>query len=116
MTCRVLVAEGDDDLRASLAMILESKGFVIETVKNGALALESVRRHKPDLLLLDLNMPVMDGYEFLRRREQDPGLLSMKVIAISGRANPWLEGRVIATLKKPFEVDEFLRVVRDGCA
>jgi CheY-like chemotaxis protein len=113
--CRVLVAEDDEDLRRSFAMILQSQGFETEAVADGAQALERLRSRKlPNVVLLDLHMPVMDGYEFLRRKNEDPQLNQVPVIAITGQsfANPT---GVVATLKKPFDIEEFLRAVADGC-
>ncbi|TMA15232.1 MAG: FAD-binding protein, partial [Deltaproteobacteria bacterium] len=67
--CSVLVAEDDDDLRESLSLVLRSEGFRTQAAANGQQALALCRAQRPDVVLLDLHMPVMDGYEFLAVEE-----------------------------------------------
>ena len=72
MTARVLVVEDDPDLAALEADVLEERGHAVEIANNGKEALEAVQRAAPDIILLDMKMPVMGGREFAeeyRRRE-----------------------------------------------
>src|SRR5687767_7129031 len=81
----VLVVDDDPDARTLLEMALCLKGHVVLTAVNGADALEIARRYRPDLILLDLAMPVMDGYAFRSAQLHDPDLAAIPVICVSGR-------------------------------
>lgn len=81
--CRVLIVEDDGPIRNLYALKLEKEGFVTETAVNGQEGLEKAARFKPDLILLDLRMPVMSGDEMLLRlRETDWGS-EMRVIILT---------------------------------
>src|SRR6266581_4459159 len=83
--CPVLIVEDDSDLREMMAQLLTLEGFQAATVANGREALEylnSVDR-QPDVILLDLMMPVMDGWEFRRRQQADPAVSDVPVIVLS---------------------------------
>jgi CheY-like chemotaxis protein len=109
-----LVAEDDVLLRETLCERLREAGFRTAGVANGAEALELVRRGgNPDLIILDLEMPVMDGRTFLQARERDPALASIPVVAISGKfdpssAEPW---GAAAWLRKPLNANQLLETV-----
>src|SRR4026209_1348307 len=82
--CPVLIVEDDEDLREMMAQLLTLEGFVAATVANGREALEYLQHaSKPDVILLDLMMPVMDGWEFRRRQQADPDLAPLPVIVLS---------------------------------
>lgn len=63
----VLVIEDDPDMRGLLILILEDRGHHVLSASDGSEGLEVLRHEKPDLILLDMKMPVMDGWEFARR-------------------------------------------------
>ena len=113
--CSVLVAEDDDDLRESLSLVLRSEGFRTQAAANGQQALALCRAQRPDVVLLDLHMPVMDGYEFLRQQSRDPQLAGVPVIGITGQPTEPLPSKVKATLKKPFLVEELLHLISREC-
>ena len=115
--CPVLIVEDDADLREMMAQLLTLEGFQAATVSNGREALEYLEdRHTPEVILLDLMMPVMDGWEFRRRQREDPDLWKVPVIVLSaldqGRAGG-LEP--VAFLKKPLDFDRLLQLVRSYC-
>ncbi len=62
----VLVVDDDDDIRFLLTMILEQEGYKVETAADGSEGLAAVKRRMPDLIFLDMKMPVMNGSEFAR--------------------------------------------------
>jgi two-component system, chemotaxis family, chemotaxis protein CheY len=64
---RVLVVEDDETIRHLVSMALFDEGYEVLAAANGAVALERMREHPPDVILLDMNMPIMDGWEFARR-------------------------------------------------
>jgi PAS domain S-box-containing protein len=85
---RILVADDVQVNRLLLRTFLNHTGVVVEEAGNGQEALEHSRRQPPDLILLDMKMPVMDGTELLRRLKADPGLRKIPVLAISAAAMP----------------------------
>src|SRR5438552_5608231 len=116
--CPVLIVEDDADLREMMAQLLSLEGFRATAVANGREALEYLHEADvPQLILLDLMMPVMDGWEFRRKQQADPALASVPVIVLSAldlarAAN--LDAT--AFLKKPLDFDHLLALVREHCA
>jgi CheY-like chemotaxis protein len=115
--CPVLIVEDDADLREMMAQLLTLEGYETATVANGREALEYLHRAAaPDVILLDLMMPVMDGWEFHRQLEADPDLAPVPVIVLSaldqGRAT---NIDAAAFLKKPLDFDRLLDLVRTYC-
>ena len=116
--CPVLIVEDDADLREMMAQVLNLEGFHTVTVANGREALAYLEDHrpKPDLILLDLNMPVMDGWEFRRKQRADPAVADVPVIVVSA-LDPFRMKDVAADafLKKPLDFDRLLQLVHDYC-
>lgn len=84
---RVLIVEDEFLLRDDLAQALRAAGYEISEASNGRIALEAMRRDKPQLVLLDLFMPVMDGAQFRVEQLKDPALASVPVVIVSGHAD-----------------------------
>jgi CheY-like chemotaxis protein len=115
--CPVLIVEDDEDLRDMMAQMLGIEGFQAATAANGREALDYLHAAaKPDVILLDLMMPVMDGWEFRRRQRADPDIAAVPVIVLSavdpGRAD---SVEAAAFLKKPLDFDRLLELVRAHC-
>jgi CheY-like chemotaxis protein len=115
--CPVLIVEDDDDLREMMAQLLSLEGFQAAAVANGREALDYLREEDaPGVILLDLMMPVMDGWEFRRRQQADPALAAVPVIVLSAldqsRAG---DVRADAVLNKPLDFDRLLALVRSYC-
>src|SRR6185369_16004642 len=111
--CPVLIVEDDEDLRDMMAQMLTIEGFAATAVANGREALDYLRQAiKPHVILLDLMMPVMDGWEFRRRQQADPELAPVPVIVLSA-LDPSRAAPVDATafLKKPLDFDRLLELV-----
>ena len=81
---RILVVDDDPDILNGTAHLLEKVGYIVDKSSNGEEALLSVRRHRPDLLLLDSKLPDVDGLEVCRRIKQDSALAEIFVVLISG--------------------------------
>ncbi|MGE0159515.1 MAG: PAS domain S-box protein [Gemmatimonadales bacterium] len=83
----IMVVDDDDDLRESICEVLEDEGFRTVGVAHGAAALEDLRsdRRKPDLILLDLMMPTMNGWQFRREQKRDPSLADIPVVVMTAR-------------------------------
>src|SRR6185437_1012184 len=80
---RILVVEDDSELREVLADVLEARGFRAVTATNGREGLRQIRAYEPDVVVLDLCMPLMDGWQFRLEQERDPSIASIPVIAMS---------------------------------
>jgi PAS domain S-box-containing protein len=111
----VLVVDDDTDVREALGEALQQEGYEVAAAANGAAALEYLRSHPaPSLVLLDLSMPVMDGWGFLTERNQDPDLRSIPVIVVSGQRD--VEAQVLAAhagyAAKPLRTDKLLKLMR----
>lgn len=113
MPATVLVADDDPLLRAILEHSLSSAGFVVRSVEDGRAALDEAARERPDILVLDAMMPVMDGFEALRRLKDDPSLRGVTVVMLTALKRP---EHVVSALKlgaadflaKPFNPDELV--------
>jgi CheY-like chemotaxis protein len=81
---RILVADDNADALESLATLLELGGHEVFSAANGELALEAAERHKPDVALLDIGMPKLDGYEVARRIRAQPWGRRMTLVALTG--------------------------------
>jgi CheY-like chemotaxis protein len=82
----VLIAEDNAVNRELLRELLEGRGYVVNEATNGLEALEMMAESKPDALLLDLNMPILDGFSTLKEIRQDPRLTSLPVMAVTASA------------------------------
>lgn len=85
LMANVLVVEDHADLREMLTVLLESEGYTVQAARNGAEALEALAELRPDVILLDLMMPVMDGFEFLEEVEQRQGLEDVPIVVLTAK-------------------------------
>ncbi len=81
---RVLVAEDNEDAGNTLKMLLEALGHEVFLVSNGAAAVEAVERFRPEVIILDIGMPVMDGYEAATRIRHGGRRNKTPIIALTG--------------------------------
>jgi CheY-like chemotaxis protein len=112
----VLVAEDDRDVREMLVALLRRHGYDATSVANGREALGEIRRTSPPrLVLLDLSMPVMDGWAFLGERDRDPALRSIPVIVISGERDPAERVASVGAkfLQKPIVSAQLLKMIEE---
>ena len=108
MTMHILIVDDHHSVRESLQVILEDEGYRVTTAANGRQALDQVAAACPDVVLTDLNMPVMDGRELCRRlRDIAPGV-PVVLMSVLGRAGREAEDDVQGFLDKPFAADELL--------
>lgn len=112
---RVLAIDDDADFREGLSDVLEERGYRVRAVSNGREALEELRREPaPDVILLDLRMPEMDGRTFRRELSRDERLARIPLVVISGSREVEGEAASIgaaAVLPKPFGVDALLKSI-----
>lgn len=110
---RVLVVDDDPDVRDSLVVLLGTLGFEPHPAGNGEQALAELPRVRPNIVLMDLNMPVMDGFEAARRAREMPDAQGVPIVAYSAQAGDRVEERIraagfTARLTKPADVEELL--------
>ena len=112
----VLYIEDDEAFRASSCERLREEGFRVAEAPDGAVALAYLSEgHRPALVILDLLMPGMDGFEFMARLRNDPELTGIPVVVVSGVVQSgMLASRygVVPHLSKPFEIASLLAYVR----
>lgn len=89
MSRTILIVEDDPDERRIFSMYFRFVGGEIVEAGNGEEALRAAADHRPDLVLLDLSMPVMDGWETIRRLQTDPETRHIPVVAVTGHHLPW---------------------------
>lgn len=110
------MVDDDPDILEALSEILEAEGFVIRRARNGKEALERLEPEPPHLILLDLMMPVMDGWEFAQRmRQKPPAIAEIPLIVLSADRNVGSKAADIGAvghLAKPFELNDLLSMVR----
>ncbi len=106
----ILVVDDNEDIRSTLADVLEVAGYRVRTAENGRIGLQLVAEEPPALILLDLMMPVMSGWEMYDAMMDDPKLRGVPVVVISAAPEPRLPG--VLHFSKPIAVSELLEVVR----
>lgn len=81
----IMIVEDDDDARQMAQMILEHQGFSVEACANGKEAVEKLKTHTPSLILLDIMMPEMSGYDVLVHLKQRPETQNIPVIMLTAK-------------------------------
>jgi CheY-like chemotaxis protein len=111
---RILIVDDDESIRQIVRLCLTDEGFEVREASNGQAALDALDEFQPGLILLDLRMPVMDGWEFARRYESLPGPHA-PIVAFVAALNAEQECATLGTasiLTKPFDLDDLLQAVR----
>lgn len=109
----ILVVDDDDTIRELICMALEDEGYTTAVAHHGLEALAVTRRKQVDLILLDMRMPVMDGWGFARAYRESPGPHAPIVVLTAGRSAAETAAQISAAdyMAKPFELDHLLAVV-----
>jgi two-component system OmpR family response regulator len=109
---KVLIVEDDPDVRRLYALGLNRHGFEVKLATNGAEAIERINAEKPDIVLLDWLMPLMDGNEVLGKLGEN-GNRSVPVIVISGQPAPEkLPERIRSWLTKPISIEQLVMEIQ----
>lgn len=113
----VLIVEDDRDTREMLGRFLELEGFEVQTAANGELALKVLQDEHPSVIILDLMMPVMNGWQFRVAQQSDPNLSKIPVVVVTAagvredipaiNADGWLS--------KPVDFDRLLATIGPLC-
>jgi len=119
MAAHLLLVEDEPDLLCALQVRVQAAGYTCETAANGRQALAALGRRVPDLIVTDLLMPEMDGYDLCRAVHADPRLAAVPVIVLTAVPANALGPRAAAlqtaarVVHKPFESGELLSLVRE---
>jgi two-component system cell cycle response regulator DivK len=95
MTKRILVVEDQEDNRQILRDLLSNAGYEMIEAEDGQQALTQAAKHKPDLILMDIQLPLLDGYEATRRIKADPALNAIPIIVVTSYALRRLCGEAV---------------------
>ena len=118
MSKRILMVEDTEDNRQILRDLFAATDYELIEARDGAAGLAMARAHKPDLILMDIQLPVLDGYETTRRIKADPALRHIPVIAVTSYALSGDEAKARAAgcdayIAKPFSPRLLLAKVRE---
>ena len=113
---KVLIIDDEPDIRSLVEMILEGAGHQVIEAGDGREGLEKLESERPDVVLLDLRMPVIDGWEFMRRAREADLIKSTRVIGVSAHASPdsikeAKEAGCHGYVSKPFAMDDLVTEV-----
>ena len=117
MSKRILVVEDQEDNRQIVRDLLTANNYEMTEAENGEEALAAVAKDRPDLILMDIQLPVMDGYEATRRIKADPSLSSIPIIAVTSYALSGDEEKARAAgcsdfVPKPYSPRQLLAKIR----
>ena len=111
----ILVAEDNPDSRDALRALLEAYGFRVLTATNGEEAVKEALRQRPDLVLMDIMMPVMDGIEATRQLRERPEANQLPIVALTAMAGSRelaMSAGCTDYLTKPIDIPVFLQTIR----
>jgi len=115
----VLIIEDDPDIREDLAELLRARGYTVATASNGREALEGLRDgNHPRVILLDLMMPIMNGWDFRTHMLQDAGLAGIPVVLLSGAADVQQHAAALHAadfMTKPIKLDRLYATIACYC-
>src|SRR5262245_20302006 len=117
MTKRILVVEDQEDLHGILRDLLTGSGYAVAEAGDGKAGVAKALAERPDLILMDIQLPVIDGYEATRQIKSDPNLKATPVIAVSSFAMKGDEEKARASgcdhyVTKPYSPIQLLRIIR----
>jgi DNA-binding response OmpR family regulator len=118
---KILAVDDEPNILMSIEFILEMEGYEVHTAHDGEEALEVARRVRPDLILLDVNMPRKDGYEVCRILRDQQDMAGTKVIMLTAKGQTLekkkgLEVGADEYVTKPFSAEDLLQKIRDCIA
>ena len=116
----ILIVDDDEDLHTLYGLYLQGESFRILRAMNGKEAFEILEKQRPDLIVLDMIMPVMDGEEFFTKLRSEKKILDIPVIiaSVNDKIPPKLFalGNIYATLKKPFTIETLVGKIQEALA
>lgn len=115
---KILVCDDEKDVVELISFLLEKDGYDVITAKNGREALEVVAKNIPDLILLDVMMPEMDGYTVQTRLQEDPNTKSIPIIILTAKGQMRdvfaMSSNVVAYMEKPFDPKSLRQKIQES--
>ena len=121
MAYKVLLADDEEDVKIVLRMFLETKGYQVCTAFDGLDAIDQAKREKPDIILLDVMMPLIDGFEVCKKLKADPETEKIPIVMLSAASHAesvkkGMDAGAVDYLVKPFEPEQLAKVLADMLA
>ncbi|MBV8887718.1 MAG: response regulator transcription factor [Chroococcidiopsidaceae cyanobacterium CP_BM_RX_35] len=118
MSARLLLVDDEPGLREAVKDYLQESGFAVQVASNAREGWELMQQNTPDLVISDIMMPVVDGYQFLKQLREDPRFKALPVVLLTakGMTSDRIQGyqaRCDAYLPKPFDPDELVAIVEN---
>ena len=117
MPATILIADDHDDSRELLQFLLVGAGYEVREAKDGSECVAIARDEQPDLIVIDLSMPVLDGWGVFRELRADQSTRTIPLMAVTAHAdlnrNQAMETGFSAYVSKPFSIDALLKTVED---
>jgi len=115
---RILIVEDEESLLKLESILLTSRGYQVRGVTDGVAALKEISENRPDLVLLDIMMPGIDGFEVCRRIKEDPATMDIPVVMLTAKKSSMDQARgaqvgADAYITKPFKSVKIMEVI-DG--
>lgn len=113
---KILLADDEEDIKTVVKLFLESKGYEVVTAFDGLDTLDKVKTEKPDLILLDIMMPLVDGFEVCKRLKEDETTASIPIVMLSAASKvdsvkKGLDAGAVEYIVKPFEPAKLEEIV-----
>jgi CheY-like chemotaxis protein len=113
---RVLLVEDFEDSRFSLSKLLQIEGYEVMEAVDGAQAIDLARKNRPDLILMDLTLPVLDGLSATRKIRQDQSMEGVPIIALSGHDLTDIQAKAMAAgctdyVTKPIDFNNLITIM-----
>ena len=117
---KVLYVEDQPSQRALINQLLKLASIDVELAGNGVVGYEKAKAGRPDVILMDLKMPQMDGFQTIEKIRNDPELADTPIIVLSAWTNSKNEKRALEVgadrcIAKPFDMDQLLAAIREAC-
>ena len=114
---KVLVVDDDPAILEICSDLLQTEGYTVSVATNGQQALEQIRTDPPQVILMDIMMPVLDGVEACRQVKANPVTAAIPVVLMSARTNLTRQSQELASadalVAKPFDIDHLLNTIHD---
>ena len=121
MAHRILIADDEPNIVLALEFLMKKEGYEVQTVSDGEQALLAIKEGRPDLVLLDIMMPNLDGYEVCQRIRSDPSMKDIVIIMLTAKGREVEREKGLALgadfyITKPFSTREVVQKVREVLA
>ena len=115
---KILIADDEPNIVVSLEFLMKQKGYVVKTVNNGEEALSAVSAFGPDLILLDVMMPRMSGYDVCQKIRENPAWSAIRIVMLSAKGRDIEVNKGIAVgadayVTKPFSTKDLIAKVQE---